>query len=187
MNTIAVRTFTFNQERLQETLTKFEGFSHVCKDFIILHKMALEVFGEYIGIRAIKNKDIIDMMNVDEELQSTFKSMSASLRTSLPAKRYLPLGFGEITLSIIQGYYAYTKKETEYEIAILNKHGMISCCEFSKLSLPKSINTGDYSICANECQEDYCGSQVIGYLQFHELVQYICALAEQYVDRVVSC
>lgn len=183
MNSLAIKKENFNEERFIETAKKFSDVSqhHTFENFIIMHKTAIKVLGDYIGIRPINNNDFISMMQIDKDLQSVFVGMSASLRTNLPAKRFLALSIGDITLSIIQGYYAYTKKEDEYEIAILNKKGMISCCEFKRLNLPEGINTGDYSICETDCQEEYCSSQVIGYLQFDELIDYICAIADRYL------
>ncbi len=139
MNSLAIKKENFSEERFIETAKKFSDVSqhHTFENFVIMHKTAIEVFGDYMGVRPIENSDIINMMEEDKELNKIAKE-----RNGLPGRRFLRLHIDHITMSIVQGHYLYTSNDHEYEIAILNKNGMISCCEFSNIKVPGGIGGG---------------------------------------------
>lgn len=174
---LAIKTETFNQEKLDEVIDKFNNYvdAHFgqVRNFVIMYPEALDIFGPYIGLRPVENSDIIDMMQEDAEMNKI-----VGTRNGLPGKRFLRLDIGHITLSIVQGHYLYTRHDHEYEIALLDSDGMISCEEFAAIQLPAHVNRGDYSACLLDEGCNNCGSQVIPYLAFADLKDYICAISK---------
>ena len=177
---LAIKTEHFNQEKFDEVVNKFNNYvdAHFsCVDnFVIMYPEALDIFGPYIGVRPVENYDIINMMQEDADMNKIL-----GVRNGLPGRRFLRLNIGHITMSIVQGHYLYTRHDHEYEIALLDQNGMIRCEEFSKINLPDYINKGDYSSCLMDEACDNCSSQIIPYLAFAELTEYICAVS-QYIS-----
>ncbi len=174
---LAIKTKSFNQEKLNEVINKFSNYvdAHFgqVENFCIMYPEALDIFGPYIGLRPVENSDIINMMEEDKELNRITKK-----RNGLPGRRFLRLHIGHITMSIVQGHYLYTRNDHEYEIALLDTHGMIKCEEFHAIDLPEYVNKGDYSSCAGDEGCENCSSQIIPYLNFSELTDYICAISK---------
>lgn len=168
----------FCQNRLAEVAEKDEVIilENNIITMYIMNDIIFNVFSQYIGLDEFTNTEMQALLIPDEDLQKTIDSFPN--KNSMPGMSRFSFVYGNNNdkISIIQGQYAYTRTTNQYEIGIFYNNKWLNCQQFNKLELPDNIHTGDYG--NSNCDCEHCGSQVIGYLEFEELVEYIYALAK---------
>ena len=178
---LAVKKDNFCLEKFTEVSNKFEyADSKFCEHdkYVVVHEEALTLFSDYMGIEDLSNDMFLEDMIIDKDVLDI-----VGMRDNMYPRRYLRLHIGDLMLSIVQGYFAYTNSNNEYEIAIMNNVGMITPEQFNMLDLPKDIPRGDYSCYDFQSNLATGGAEVISYLQFEDLKEYIISLIKvKYTD-----
>jgi len=171
---LAVKKDDFCLEKFTEVSNKFEYADSMFYEhdkYVVVHEEALSLLGDYIGIEDLSNDMFLEDMIIDKDVLDI-----VGMKNNMYPRRYLRLHIGDLMFSIVQGYFAYTNSNNEYEIAILNNVGMITPEQFKMLDLPEDVPRGDYSRYDLDGDPASIGAEVIGYLPFEDLKKYIIAL-----------
>lgn len=146
--------------------------------YVVVHEEALSLFGDYIGIENLSNDMFQKDMIIDRD---AFKILG--MKDNMYPRKNLRLHIGDLMLSIVQGYFAYTNSNNEYEIAILNNVGMITPEQFNMLNLPEDVPRGDYNCYNLNADPASSNAEIIPYLNFEDLKEYIISLIKiKYTD-----
>ena len=176
---IGIINKNFCQDRLAEVAEKDEIIilENNIITMYIMNDITFNVFSQYIGLDEFSNTDMQALLILDEDLQKTVDAFFID-KYAMPAMSRFTFVYGNTNdkISIIQGHYGYTKTTNQYEIGIFYNNKWMNCQQFNKLELPDDINTGDYG--DGNCDCENCSSQIIPYLEFEELIEYIYALAK---------